>query len=62
MIEKLFTAKEVAVMLRMESKTSAIKIAQWANAKRITGTKPGKSWLFTQADIDAYLRKKRNRR
>lgn len=62
MREQLYTAAEVAARFHMTSKNSAVIIARWANAGRITGTKPGKSWLFTQADVDAYIRKRRNKR
>lgn len=57
MDERLLTAKEVATIFRMTAPTSAIKILQWARAKKLRGFKIGRNILFKEADIEAFIKK-----
>lgn len=51
------TSEQVAEQLHVEAYT----VREWAKAGTLRGTKPGKRWLFEQADVDALLDAAENR-
>lgn len=56
MSARRLTAEEVAAQLHCEPETVCRKAA----AGEIKAFKPGKRWLFEQADVDAYVRSSPN--
>ena len=53
---EFLTAEDVAKVF----KVAPHKINLWASTKKIRATKIGRRWLFTQADVEAYEKKRRN--
>jgi excisionase family DNA binding protein len=56
MSERL-TVEQVAAQLHVEPYT----VRAYAKAELLRGYKPGKRWLFDQADVDAFLEAGQNR-
>lgn len=50
------TATEVAEVLRI----TPYAVSELCRSKALAASKPGKSWLITQADLDAYVAAGRN--
>jgi excisionase family DNA binding protein len=57
MSDQRLTVEQVASQLHVADYT----VRAWAKAGILRGSKPGKRWLFDQADVDALLEAAENR-
>lgn len=55
--DRLLDVEQVASQL----KCSPWAVRDWAKSGDLRGSKPGKRWLFEQADVDAFLEAGENR-
>lgn len=51
--ERLYTLNEAANYCRMPLPTFRLHLSK----RNVSGSKPGKKWIFTQEDLDKFLRK-----
>ena len=57
--EQFLTAAEVAEKLRMKGPWQVVK---WCRNGELRAIKPGKTWLITAVDLDAFLESRSNQR